>query len=175
LQVFDADIASLIPDPNNARKHDEKNLASIKGSLAKFGQQTPIVIDSNNVILKGNGTVEAAKQLGWANVKCIRTTLETNTDKVAYALADNRSSELAAWNMDVLGSELLALQEDNFDISEIGFDPGDYGLDEPDLKNLDSKEFDASDFSNFQHQCPKCGFEFNDDSKSTTNGAVVPD
>jgi ParB-like chromosome segregation protein Spo0J len=37
-------ISTLIPDPNNARKHNEKNLSAIKGSLAKFGQQKPIVV-----------------------------------------------------------------------------------------------------------------------------------
>jgi len=131
LEIIEVSIDSLIPDPNNARKHDQKNLDAIKGSLAKFGQQTPIVVDDKNVVLKGNGTVEAAKAMGWSTIKTVRSTLETNTDKVAYALADNRSSELAAWDMDVLGSELMSLRDDGFDIGDIGFDDGDFDFDEP--------------------------------------------
>jgi len=126
LEIIEVSIDSLIPDPNNARKHDQKNLDAIKGSLAKFGQQTPIVVDTNNVVLKGNGTVEAAKAMGWSTIKTVRSTLETNTDKVAYALADNRSSELAAWDMDVLGSELMSLRDDGFAIEDIGFDDSDF-------------------------------------------------
>lgn len=177
MQIIELPIEKLVPDPNNARKHDSKNLDAIRGSLAKFGQQTPIVIDAQNIVLKGNGTVEAAKQLGWTSIKTVRSQLTTNTDKVAYALADNRSGELASWDMDVLGSELVALRDDNFDIGEIGFDDSDFDkmFGEKELPDIDgAKELDASDFDNFQHQCPKCGFEW-DDNKSASNGPMESD
>lgn len=128
LHIEKIPVDHLIPDPNNARKHDEKNISAIKGSLAKFGQQKPIVIDKKNVVLAGNGTLEGAKSLGWSHIECVRSKLETNTDKVAYALADNRSSELASWDDEVLGKELHALFEDGFEIEEIGFDPDDFSL-----------------------------------------------
>ena len=163
-------ISSLIPDPNNVRQHDEKNLSAIKGSLAKFGQQKPIVIDEKNVVIAGNGTLESAKALGWTEINCVRSDLKTMTEKTAFALADNRTAELATWNMDALGSELLSLQDDGFEIEEIGFDPADF---EPkELPDIDgAKELDASDFNDFDHQCPKCGFEF-DDSKPASNGPM---
>ena len=44
-------ISSLVLDPANARKHDEKNLAAIKGSLARFGQQKPVVVDQKGVVI----------------------------------------------------------------------------------------------------------------------------
>ncbi|MGQ0802007.1 MAG: hypothetical protein ACT4NL_18070, partial [Pseudomarimonas sp.] len=61
-------IDSLHQDPANTRLHDERNLAVIKASLTRFGQQTPIVVDERNVIRKGNGTLQAAKALGWTEI-----------------------------------------------------------------------------------------------------------
>jgi ParB-like chromosome segregation protein Spo0J len=135
------EISRLIKDPNNARKHDKKNLEAIKGSLAKFGQQKPIVVNMNDIVVAGNGTLEAANQLGWTHIDIVRTDLE-GFNAAAYALADNRTSELGAWNDDVLGSQLLALQTDGFDLAAIGFDAGDdFKPDLPDDdKNFDLKE-----------------------------------
>ena len=48
-------IETLVFDPANARKHGEKNLAAIKSSLQRFGQQKPIVVDANGVVRAGNG------------------------------------------------------------------------------------------------------------------------
>jgi DNA modification methylase len=130
-------IASLVFDPANARKHDKKNLDAIKGSLARFGQQKPIVISKDNVVIAGNGTLAAARELGWNEIEVKRSKL-TGVEAIAYALADNRSAELAAWDDEILGKTLHALQEDGFPIADIGFDPGDFweekneGLTDPD-------------------------------------------
>lgn len=130
-------ISTLIFDPANARKHDEKNLAAIKGSLARFKQQKPIVVSKDNVVIAGNGTLAAAKALGWTEIEIKRSHL-TGAEATAYALADNRSAELAAWDDEILGKTLHALQEDGFPIADIGFDPGDFwdekneGLTDPD-------------------------------------------
>lgn len=74
MQIEEVAIASLAFDPSNARKHSVKNLDAIKGSLAKFGQQKPIVI-SNGVVVAGNGTLEAARSLGWESIRAV-TSLE---------------------------------------------------------------------------------------------------
>jgi len=69
-------IDTLIFDPANARKHNPKNIEAIKGSLARFGQQKPIVIDKNNVVIAGNGTLQAAKELGLDKIAVHVTSLE---------------------------------------------------------------------------------------------------
>lgn len=114
-------IDELHEDPANARRHDDKNLKAIKGSLKKFGQQKPIVVDKNNIVVAGNGTLAAAKAIGWDSIDIVRTKLE-GTQATAFALADNRSSELAAWDDEVLNKTLKALTDEMFDITEIGFD-----------------------------------------------------
>jgi len=139
MEVQTRPVVDLIPDPNNARKHDQKNLDAIKGSLAKFGQQKPIVIDKNSIVLAGNGTLAAAKALGWKDIQVVVSTLE-GFNASAYALADNRSSELAEWDTEVLDATLKALMATEFNIAEIGFDIGDISLEAPDYSILEDGE-----------------------------------
>lgn len=108
-------IADLSPDPANARKHGQRNIETIVASLRRFGQVTPIVVDSSNVVRKGNGTLEAAKVLGWDTIDAIRTELK-GSEATAYAIADNRTAELAEWDEDVLLDTLEALQMSDSDL-----------------------------------------------------------
>jgi DNA modification methylase len=116
-------IDKLTLDLNNARAHDDKNLKAIEGSLTEFGQRKPIVIDQNNVIVAGNGTVTAAKALGWTEIEAVRVPADWDADRIkAFALADNRTAELATWNQEIMASQLLELQEAGFEIEEFGFE-----------------------------------------------------
>lgn len=124
MEIIDVEIATLTLDPNNARQHSDKNIEAIKGSLQKFGQQKPIVISADGVVVAGNGTVVAAKALGWKSIRAVRTDLR-GSDAVAYALADNRTAELAEWNTEELFAALDALKTDGFDLDAIGFDDAD--------------------------------------------------
>jgi ParB-like chromosome segregation protein Spo0J len=118
-------IETLVFDPANARKHGEKNLAAIKSSLQRFGQQKPIVVDANGVVRAGNGTLAAAKALGWKEIAIVRSPL-SGSEATAYAIADNRSSELAEWDDDSLAKQLSALQIENEKLASVtGFDQTD--------------------------------------------------
>ena len=115
-------IDSLSFDPSNVRKHGERNLATIKASLLRFGQQKPIVVDANGVVRAGNGTLAAAKALGWKEIAVVRSTL-AGSEATAYAIADNRTAELAEWDEDALSETLSALQcEDEALLDAAGFD-----------------------------------------------------
>ena len=116
-------IESLTLDPNNARKHSKRNLDAIKESLSKFGQRKPIVVH-NGVVIAGNGTLEAAKTLGWKEIGVSVCPDDWDADTAkAYALADNRSSELAEWSEIELSKQLLDLSDMGWDIEAIGFEP----------------------------------------------------
>ena len=109
-------------DPNNARKHDDKNLKAIADSLKQFGQRKPIVLHGKTVVA-GNGTLVAARSLGWTHIEAVYVPESWTADQVkAYALADNRSAELAVWDELVLASQLLELHEAEFDIELLGFE-----------------------------------------------------
>jgi len=99
-------------DPANVRTHDERNLEAIRASLRRFGQQKPIVVDAKKGIVAGNATYLAARSLGWTEIAAIRTSL-TGNDRAAYAVADNRTAELAAWNQEALAALLSDLQADD--------------------------------------------------------------
>lgn len=156
-------VSGLHFDPANVRRHGDKNIKAIESSLARFGQQIPIVIDKNGVVRKGNGTLLAATNLGWKEIWVTESELEAN-ELTAFAIADNRTAELAEWDMEGLQEQLASLDKD---LQEIAFEDFefDFGIDETESKGKSvtgSKEFSEDDFDKFDHQCPKCGFEFDD-------------
>ena len=108
-------IAELKNDPANARKHSPRNLKAIRDSLDVFGQQKPIVVDSRGVVIAGNGTLEAARELGWDEIDVVITDLDP-AHAQAFGIADNRTAELAEWDTDVLGKLLEGMDSDLADI-----------------------------------------------------------
>jgi ParB-like chromosome segregation protein Spo0J len=113
-------IDSVHLDPANARLHQPRNLAAIKASLARFGQQRPVVVDADGIVRAGNGTVAAARELGWDTIAIIRTPLK-GSEATAYAIADNRTAELAEWDDTALAAQLRALQSEDFDLDAVGY------------------------------------------------------
>jgi site-specific DNA-methyltransferase (adenine-specific) len=133
MKIETLQIKDLTPDPSNARQHDEKNLKAIQGSLNEFGQRKPIVITEAGVIVAGNGTVEAAKRLGWLEIQAVRVPGDWTPEQTkAFALADNRTAELAAWNTETLTAQLQELEEEGWEIADFGFEALDFpGEDKP--------------------------------------------
>lgn len=102
-------VAGLSLDPANVRLHPVRNVDAIKASLRKFGQQRPIIADAKGVVIAGNGTLTAALELGWSHLAVTRSNL-TGTDATAFAIADNRTAELAEWDREALARQLEAIQ-----------------------------------------------------------------
>lgn len=122
MAVEDVPVDSLTFDPANVRKHPEANLAAIKASLTRFGQQKPIVVDAKGVVVAGNGTLAAAKAMGWRTVKAVRTNL-AGAEATAFAIADNRTAELAEWDEAALHQQLAAIAIDDEELlAATGFD-----------------------------------------------------
>jgi len=124
VKIESVPIDSISQDPSNLRKHGQRNLDAIKASLRKFGQQTPIVISADGVIIAGNGRYEAAQALGFTKVDVVRSKLK-GSDATAYAIADNRTAELADWDETALAETLRALQSEDYDIEAAGFTDGE--------------------------------------------------
>ncbi len=130
-------IDSLHPDPANARTHNDRNLDAIKGSLAKFGQRKPIVVQKDGMIVRaGNCTLAAAKALGWTEIAAVLVD-EGDVEATAYAIADNRTAELASWDDDVLASLLHELEQDeDFDQLLTGFTDAEIAKLQPPVDGL---------------------------------------
>jgi hypothetical protein len=101
----------LNEDPQNARVHPERNLAAIEASLARFGQQKPIVVAKDGTVVAGNGTLAAARRLGWDALLCVQTDLPPDEAR-AFAIADNKTAELAEWDYQGLAETLRAMPEE---------------------------------------------------------------
>ena len=113
-------LGPLVLDPNNTRTHDKRNIRAIKQSLSRFGQRKAIVVRKDgNIVTAGNGTVTAARQLGWKHIAAVVTN-DTASSAAAYAIADNRTAELAEWDAEELAVILKDLQGD-FDLPDMGF------------------------------------------------------
>lgn len=113
-------VNSISQDPANLRKHGERNIDAIVASLRKFGQQHPIVIDNKGIILSGNGRYMAAVKLGWQEIEVVESSL-TGSSATAYAIADNRTAELAEWDTTALAETLRALQSEDFEVEASGY------------------------------------------------------
>lgn len=157
MKVETVKIDALTLDPENARKHSKKNLDAIAGSLHTFGQRRPLVV-WDNIVIAGNGTLEAAKSLGWTSIEITRCPPDwTHEQARAYALADNRTAELAEWDSEILASQLVELDSVGYEISDYGFEPLNPPTD-PDFRPDDEEQprLDERDPTS----CPSCGFEW---------------
>ena len=105
-------IADLTPDAANARRHDQRNLDAIAASLSRWGQRLPIVVQREGMVVRaGNGRLAAAKSLGWTHIAAVVVD-DTSVEAVAFAIADNRTAELATWDDETLASLLDTLPKD---------------------------------------------------------------
>lgn len=115
LRMVAVPVNELKLDENNARKHGKRSIDAIAESLRQFGQQKAIVFDKDNVIRAGNGTYEAAIKLGWGYVAAIPTSLE-DAKVTAWAIADNRTTELSSWDEEALKNIFVGLKEEESDL-----------------------------------------------------------
>ena len=121
LQVIYEKIDDLTPYKNNARKHEPKDIETIKNSIKTFGFNDPIGIWSDKkIIVEGHGRLMAAKELGLEEVPCIRLDHLTDEQRRAYALAHNQTAEMSEWDFEKLEIEFEGLAD--FDLEDFGFE-----------------------------------------------------
>lgn len=117
-------IDSLAFDPKNIRDHDEVSFEGIRKSLEKFGQVKTIVSGVGGVVVAaGNGTLEAAKRLGWTHLAVADTDHLSPEEVRGFALADNRTAELSSWKYSLLAPELKALDAVGIRSIDLGWTP----------------------------------------------------
>ena len=153
----------LTPYEKNAKKHASADIEAIKASIKELGGfNDPIGIwGDRNIIVEGHGRQIAALELGLEKVPCIRLDHLTDEQRRAYALAHNKTQELADYDFSILGEELAELELD-FDMSDFGFDPVASERIDPE-SGEGATEFNEEEFSDeqFKCECPRCGFRFN--------------
>lgn len=118
MDIVEKKLADIKPYEKNPRKNDNA-VDEVANSISSFGFKVPIVIDKDNVIVCGHTRYKASKMLGIETVPCVVADDLTEEQIKAYRLADNKVSELAEWDIDLLGEELGDIFD--IDMSDFGF------------------------------------------------------
>ena len=121
MEIIKLKIADIVPYDKNPRKNDGA-VDAVAESIKQCGYCAPIVIDEDNVILAGHTRLKALKKLKYKECECVRKVGMTEEQKRKYRLLDNKTNELAEWDMDLLKGELDGLDFLDFDF---GFDIAD--------------------------------------------------
>ena len=137
LNVIHLKVSDLIAYENNPRKNDDA-VDAVASSIKSFGFKVPVIVDSNNVIIAGHTRVKACKKLGITEVPCVIADDLTEDQIKAFRLADNKTSELAEWDLDKLSEELKFIE---MDMSQFGFEDLEQELDREVLED----EFDENE------------------------------
>ena len=162
MEVETVAVSELSNDPANVRQHSEAQISKLAGSLRRWGQTLPLLVDQHNVVRIGNARLEAARRLGWQHVQIVRLMLSPS-EWTALAIADNRLHDESTFDSAALSNVLDALRSED---AELATATG-YTLDEI-ASLLGGNETQTpeppADFptvdENIQtdHQCPKCGY-----------------
>jgi DNA modification methylase len=115
-------IQDLRLNANNSRLHPKKQIVKLARAIKEFGFLIPALIDPGNIIIAGHARVEAAKTLGLPEVPCIRASHLSEGQKRAFAILDNRLTEDATWDFQLLAKELEFLQVEGIDLQSTGFE-----------------------------------------------------
>ena len=114
-------VDKLVPYDRNPRTHSPEQVAQIAASIAEFGFLNPILVDTASGIIAGHGRLQAAKQIGLAQVPVVVLDHLTEAQKRAYVIADNKLALNAGWDEKLLRAEMVALAAADFDMPLIGF------------------------------------------------------
>ena len=129
MQIHDISVSQLIEYKNNPRYNDGA-VDAVAESIKQFGFKVPIIVDNDYVIVAGHTRLKAARLLGLDKVPCIVADDLTPEQLKAFRLADNKVSEFASWDFNVLGKELAELECLNFDMCIFGFEQSDIDSDD---------------------------------------------
>src|SRR6266446_1339551 len=147
LAVVDRSIGELKPDPANPRLHSKKQIRQIASSIEAFGFNVPILIDRDDKLIAGHGRLLAARELGWSEVPTLCLDHLTPAQARAFAIADNRLTEIATWDDRLLAQQLkdLSLLGLDFSLEVTGFEMGEIDLRIASLDDMPEPDDDPAD------------------------------
>lgn len=170
-QIQEWELSKITPYKHNAKLHPDSHIEQIADSIDEFTFLDPVAVDENGELLEGHGRFLAAKKRGDRTIPIIQITGLSEAQKIAYRIAHNKLTMNTGYDPELLKLDFEFLQEESFDLGLTGF--GEFELsflgeeiEEEDMSDSDmndnprTQEIDVDDFE-FDCQCPKCGFQFN--------------
>jgi hypothetical protein len=147
--------------PKNRNDHPKEQIARLAKILEYQGARYPAKISKlSGLITSGHGRILAAEAAGWDSYPVDYQDYESEEQEYADLQADNAIASWAELDLSGINLDLGDLGPD-FDIDLLGLKNFVLEPAELDIKNT-AGELDLEGFDNFQHECPKCGFEWND-------------
>jgi hypothetical protein len=140
MEIQEIDINEIKPYKNNPREIPMESVQKVMNSIREFGNNQPIVVDNDNVIVVGHTRWKALKQLGKTKAYIVKREFSKN-DAMAYRIMDNRSGEESKWENKLLAEELNMLKNEEFDLDFTGFNLTEL----ENLSNDKDLEFKAND------------------------------
>ena len=138
MEIITKKTADLKPYSNNAKIHDEVQVANVAESIKQFGWKQPIVVDGNDVIIIGHCRWMAAKKLGLKEVPVLVADDLTEEEAARLRLVDNKSNE-SPWDYELLDTELEIVDLDGFEF-DFGFESYLDNILNDDFTTIDAKE-----------------------------------
>ena len=114
-------IERLTANPKNVRKHSTEQIQELAASMAAFGFMSAVVAGSDGIVLAGNARVQAARRLGLRRVPVIVADHLSESEKQAFAIADNQIALHASWDNEILKVQLELLRQEGMDLKLMGF------------------------------------------------------
>jgi ParB-like chromosome segregation protein Spo0J len=145
MEIISKSIDDLKPYENNPRFNDDA-VEYVANSIKEFGFKVPIIIDKNDVIVAGHTRYKASMELGLKEVPCIVADDLTDEQIKAFRLADNKVSEKAQWNFELLDEELK-------DILDIDMTKFDFDIEN---ENFERKDLSEDVFEKYEVIIIKC-------------------
>lgn len=113
LKIEYIDVNKLTLYKNNSKIHTKEQIKHITNSIKEFGFNDPIgIAGKNNIVLEGNGRVEAAKILGFKELPCVRLDHMSNKEQQAYVIAHNSTNLETGFDDKTLKEELEKIQNE---------------------------------------------------------------
>lgn len=151
MEITKVRIEDIKPYENNAKLHPQEQIEQIKKSILEFGNNDPIAIDENNIIIEGHGRYEALKQLDYKEVECIKLSHLTEEQKRAYILVHNKLTMNTGFDIDILNEELEQIE--NIDMSDFDFNI-ENEIEWDNIEDLDEDNYDMPEKDMLE--CPNC-------------------
>ena len=127
----------LTPYDRNCKIHTPEQIKHIAASIEQFGFNDPLGIwGKDNVILEGNGRLEALRLLGIKDAPCIRLDHMNEEERKAYIIAHNHLNLETGFDEKELLLQLQELQN-SVDLKRLGIEMDKYVSQ---LKELEKKE-----------------------------------
>lgn len=158
MRIEKVNINDITMYENNAKEHPEWQIEQIKKSIQEFGFNDPIAIDEKGIIIEGHGRFLALKDLGYTEIEVIRLNHLTEEQKVAYSIAHNKLTMNTDFDLETLKYEINKLQNEEFDLSLLGFENIELEeiLEEEEVLELEEESEEKSGGERSELICPNC-------------------